>query len=228
MIKYENFYKIDPDDRSLTETNLIYTPKLSSDNKIMCMSFDHEDPYQNREHSLNPNKNFYTEELVKFFFDRELNYFKKFQTKSYCPKIVDINVSEQKIFFEWEGVLCNHIVYSEESLDEYCPDWEQQLYLILKDIVDSGFLKVSLYPHCFFIREKKLYTFDFYGCADIDNPYVKIDNIRGMLGTNSIERFNRAAEGEYLNVSTLFREALSTYVKWPNDALSKIYRKLYE
>lgn len=227
MDKYENFYKIDPDNGSLIGTNLIYTPKLSLDNKIMCMSFDHTDPYQNRKDSSNPNKNLYTKELVKFVFDRELNYFKKFQTKSYCPRIIEIDISEQKIFFEWEGLLCNHIIHSGKSLDEYCPDWEQQLFLIIKDIVDSGFIKVSLYPHCFFIREKKLYTFDFYGCADIDNPYVEIDKIKGILGNKNPERFIEANENGKLNILTLFTNALSTYIKWPNNELLNVYRRLY-
>jgi hypothetical protein len=224
---YSNFYKIDPNSNNLIETNLIYTPKISSDNKTMCMSFDFYDPYLYNRNFDNPNRKFYNKELVNYFFNRELKYFQKFQGKFYTPKIVDIDEDTQRIFFEWGGKSCNHIIYSAESLTDYCIDWKDQLYNILKDIKESGFCKASLYPHCFYIRDRQLFTIDYYGCAEINDPYVKLDDIRGMMGVSSIERFNRATEGNYLNLFKFSLDALQTYVKWPDDALLEIYNKLY-
>lgn len=225
---YSNFYKIDPVSKKLVETNLIYTPKVSSDNKIMCMSFNYYDPYLFGRTFDYPNRKFYNEELVSYFFDRELKYLKKFQGKFYTPRIIDIDENKQRIFFEWNGKSCNHIIYSGELLDNYCKNWKDQLYDILQDIKESNFCKASLYPHCFFIRNQKMFTIDYYGCSEVTDPYVKIDDIKGMMGTLSLERFQNATEGKYLNLLKFSMDALRTYVKWPDNALLEIYNKLYK
>jgi len=40
-------------------------------------------------------------------------------------------------------------------------------------------------------------------------------------------RFDEAMNGSIVNVEILFKRALETYVKWPNDALVTVYNKLY-
>jgi hypothetical protein len=225
---YSNFYKIDPESKNLIETNLIYTPKISPDSSVMCMNFDFNDPYLSDRTFNNPNRQFYNKELVSYFFNREFKYFQKFQGKFYTPNILDIDLNLQRIFFEWGGKSCNHIIFSGESLNDYCSDWKDQLFEIINDIKNSGYCKASLYPHCFYIKNKRMYTFDYYGCAEISNPFVLINDIRGMMGISSIDRFEKATEGDYLNLNTFSKDALKMYVKWPEDALSNIYRRLYK
>lgn len=226
-MEFINLYKIDPDTRQLGTTNLAYTPKVSLDYKVICMSFDINDPYQKRINYGEQN-NFFDKNLMKFLFERELYYFSKFQNKPYCPKILNVDYLEQKIYFEYGGASCNNIIYSDESLTDYCFDWEEQLFLIIKDLHDSGYIKISLYPHCFFIKKGTLFTFDYYGCADLDYPYIEIDKIKGILGNNSPDRFIKATENDKLNILTLFKTALKSYIKWPNNSLEKVYRRLYE
>lgn len=225
-MEFKNLYKIDPDTRQLTATNLAYTPKVSLDWQVLCMSFNHLDSYQKRTDYVEQNK-FFNEELMKFLFDREIYYLTKFKDKPYCPKIINVDNINQNIYIEYGGRTCNNIIYSDESLADFCIDWEEQLFYIINDLYKSRFIKISLYPHCFYIKNGRLYTIDFYGCADLDNPYIEIDKIKGILGNNNPERFIEANENGKLNILTLFNNALRTYIKWPNNALLDVYRRLY-
>ena len=223
------FYKINPEDNNLIETNLLYTPLVSPSGNTFCMNFDQESKYQNEElaHWL-PERPFYTKELVKFFFEREVKYLSVFKDKPWAPRNIDIDLEEQKIFFSWAGVTCNQTIYGGGNLDDDCPDWEDQMFVIIKDIVDSGYYKPSLYPHCYYVDEGVLRKFDFYGCIEKDNPYIKLDDIRGMIGETSGPRFEAAITNGFLNIEILFKQALQSWVKWPGDVLPKFYRKLYE
>ena len=225
---WKPFYKINPEDNNLIETNLIYTPLVSPSGNTMCMSFDHASKYQNEDlaHWL-PSRPYYTKEMVKFFFDREVKYLTVFQDRPWAPRNITIDKEEQKIYFSWAGETCNQIVYGGRSLDDALPDWKEQMTEILKDIVNSGYYKTSLYPHCYFIDNGVLRTFDFYGCVCASDPYVKLNHIRGMIGETSGPRFIEATEGDKLNIEILFKEAMQSWVKWPNNALADIYTQLF-
>jgi hypothetical protein len=225
---WKPFYKINPDNNSLIETNLIYTPLISPSGNTFCMSFDHTSKYQNEDlASWLPHRPYYTKEMVKFFFDREVKYLTEFQHRSWAPKNIDISVSDQKIFFNWSGETCNQIIYSKRKLTDYCPNWQEQMYNIIKDIDMSGYYKTSLYPHCYFIDNGILRTFDFYGCADRTYPFVELKNIKGMIGETSESRFTSATINDQLNIEILFKEALNQYIKWPGDPLPNFYKRLF-
>jgi hypothetical protein len=226
---YKYVYKINPDNGNLIETNLVYTPMVSKDGKTMCMHFDHTSTYQTTDlRSWLPERPDFTKEMVKFFFDREVFYIAKFAKYSWAPSIIDINLAEQKIYFEYSGETCNQIVYGGRDLDVECPTWREQMRTIITDIVKAGYYKTSLYPHCYFIDNGVLRTFDFYGCADAADPYVELDDIRGMIGETSGPRFVEATKGKMLNVEILFKRALQEYVKWPDNLLPQLYKELFD
>lgn len=222
------FYKINPDDNQLIETNLIYTPLVSPDNSRFCMLFDHTNKYQNEDlaHWL-PERPYYTQEMVKFFFDREAKYINVFKNKSWAPKNITIDYDKQTIEFDWVGETCNQIIYSGRKLEDYCPDWKEQMFNILKDIIDAGYFKTSLYPHCYYLDAGVLKTFDYYGCVESSNPYVKLEHIKGMIGETSTPRFISATVNDSLNIEILFKEALKQYIKWPEDPLPEFYKRLF-
>lgn len=225
---WKPFYKVDPYDNGLIETNLIYTPLISPDGKTFCMSFDHTSSYQKEElASWLPDRPHYTKEMVKFFFDRELKYLKIFKDRQWAPRYSYIDTDEQKIFFSWPGETCNQIIYTGRSLDDCCPDWREQMFNIIDNIIKTGYYKTSLYPHCYFIDCGILRTFDFYGCAEKESPFVKLENIKGMIGPQSGSRFVSATVDGELNIEIFFKEALSQHIKWPSDPLPEFYMRLF-
>ena len=228
MDNWTPLFKYCPRDQKLIETNLIYTPLISPSGTELCMKFDHTHPYQNEmlAHWL-PNRPDYTSEMVKFFYLRERDFLLKMADKSYAPTVVPIDDDKQEIVIKWPGKTCNSIVYENENLASYCINWEEQLENIITDLYKSGFYKVTLYPHCFFIEAGNLKTFDFYGLVDIDDPYIEIKNISGMMGGASMHRFEEARVGDKLNLEILSKKAMESHIYWPNNTLNRIYNKLF-
>lgn len=203
-------------------TNLVYTP-LTNGNK-MCMHFDHTNWYQNgmiaRGMPLRPD---YNKDLVDYFFAREIEYIHKLRHKSYAPLYTEIDKTHNKIFFQWPGESCDNILHTERSIEKLCPNWKTQLRNIVTDLYTSGIFKLTLYPHCFFIENGVLKTFDFYGCAEVDNPYIEHNRIKGMIGNNSIDRFTAATEGNKINTRILFQQAVLQYSGWPENPLRELF-----
>jgi hypothetical protein len=226
---WNKVYKIDSEYGNLLETNLIYVP-LTNEKNLYCMNFDHSHYYQNEmlDHLELPNRNEYTKELVEFFFKKEVEYLTLFQGKLWAPTIVDIDYKSQKIFFYWSGESCNQIIYTNRNLSDYCPNWEEQLEKIITDIYNSGYYKLTLYPHCFYIDNGTLKTFDFYSCVDRSDPYIELDKIKGMIGQKSANRFKEATEGTMLNFEILFKQALLKHIQWPTDILPRLYQQLFK
>lgn len=204
-------------------SNMLYTPLINPEGTVMCMDWSLSNDY----HKLNTSR---TQELLDFFFARELKYFKVFENYQWAPRLLDI--VDDKIFIEWNKGTCNNILFEDKKdLTDVCPDWKEQLYNILKDIKDAGYYKMALYPHCFFLdKENRLKTFDFYGCVETNYPYVERNKIEGIIGPDSGGRFNSATENGLINFEVFFKNTLLTHLGtiWPDNPFPEYYRKLYD
>lgn len=223
---WKHFLKIDPESFDRTMNNNLYTPFVSPDGKVLCMHWDKDSEYQKRDGQ----GRVLTDDLMNFFFEKELTYLKLFKNYSWCPEVLFVDHTARKIFIEWNSETCNDIIYGEGDLDKQYPDWQEQLFTIINDIVRSGHYKTSLYPHCFFFNSKgQLKTFDMYACTHKDDPYISFEQIKGMMGKESIEsgRFKEATEGDFLNLGKFFKRALAEHVIWPHNALQRVYERVF-
>lgn len=217
-------YKRSPDEgfsHVLCETNILYTPYSNPDNTILCMHWDHLSEYQNYQ-----NRPDYTEELVDFWFNKEVDNLTRFQDKSYCPEVYYINMKERKVYIEWPGESCNAIVFdSSRDIDSECPDWKEQIQDIVLDIFKEGYYKCSLYPHCFYIKNGTIKTFDWYATFPTNNFFLDYDKfIKGMAGTNSNFRFVESMENGEVNFQNFFMQGIKQHIKWPTvNPLHSVY-----
>lgn len=223
---WENYYKLEPvpggDALSVT-SNLLYTPKINLEKTTMCMSWDASDPYQDQ-----INRTYYTNDLVKEFFQREVKYFTTFKDYSWAPTLIDIDEKKQQIFFEFPGYTCNNIIYGKQDrLEEYASDWKSQIKEVLTDIVDAGYYKMTLYPHCFFFHNGKLKTFDFYACIERSNPYLSEETIKGLRGKESGFRFIEALSDGIIDFDIFFKQSLKKHVVWPDNVLLDFYNEYF-
>jgi hypothetical protein len=216
------YLKQDPIDKIRCATNLLYTPLVNPEGNIMCMLYDETSEYQKENTRL-------TKDLVDFFFDREVQHIKLFQHYSWAPKILEIDLENRKIFIEWNKETLNDIVYTyNRDLNQECPTWKEQLFTILKDIVDSGHYKMALYPHCFYIDTTgHLKTFDFYSCISHEERYLEKSKIEGMLGQGSRTRFDEVTVEGLIDFEMFFKRTLSTHVKWPEDPFPEFYKRIF-
>lgn len=207
--------------KQIVETNLVYTPLINPEGTVYCMNFDHKNQYQNEMvSSFLPSRPYYTKETVEFFFNRELHYIEKFKNYSWAPKYIDIDVKNQRIFFEFNKKSCNWVVADNLNLDENFPNWEDQLVNIVSDIINEGCYKLTIYPHCFFY-DKQLKMFDFYACVDKNDSLIPLEKMMGIMGVASPERFEKALSGNHVDTKELFKQALNNYSCWPTDRLKE-------
>lgn len=208
MINWNYLYKIDYKDRTLCTTNLLYAPKINAERSMLCMDWSDTGYHKKQIES----------ELKQFFFKRELNHLSKFTKYDWCPVVY--NISDLEIFLEYQTETLNNIVMdTSRNLDKECPTWKEQINNIVKDITNEGFYKMTLYPHCFFIQDGVVKTFDFYGCVSFDEQMFPIDKIKGIIGKDSVERFKEATVGNNIDFKMFF-DRLKTYhlnSYWPSN-----------
>ena len=79
---------------------------------------------------------------------------------------------------------------------------------------------MTIYPHCFYADSTgTMHTIDFYSCVDKANPYIKVNLVNQIIGQKSKHRWQEAIEGDYINFELFFKNAITQYVEWPEDAL---------
>jgi len=196
-------YKINYVDLTEGTTNLLYTPSIISDT-VMFMDWN-PTPYHEKVLS---------DSLLSWFFAREVCGFEKFQGYSWAPENMEINQLNRRIYFKWYGNTLNHIIMDpSRDINIECPDWKEQLNKILTDIVSNGYVKVTLYPHCFYLDDKKrIHTFDFYGCIPVNDCLVELSKVEDMIGGDSVHRFAEARVDDNIDFSIFFDRLLETYL----------------
>lgn len=218
------FYKRSPDPgyhHTMCETNLMYTPYVSPDNKIMCMYWDDKSEYQDYK-----NRPLFNNDFLNYFFNKELENLELFKNKKYVPEVYDVDHKARKIFIEFSGETFNNIVYDENrNISKEIPNWAEGIQEIVVDIIDEDYYKASLYPHCFFISNEIIKTFDWYACYHKDAEPIDFNIIKGMIGKNSNYRFEEALTNNYLNFEIFFKRGIQQHIKWPeNNPLPEAYR----
>lgn len=206
-------------------TNVLYVPTISPEKDKMCMHFT-EDPSVYMQGSCVPRNT----ELMEYFFQRELKYLTIFQDKPWCPKLLDIDPTQRKILVEFNNESLNWSVYGEgRSLDDEFPSWRQDLFNILKDVYDSGYIKASIYPHCFFYTKSgQLKMIDYYATIEKDDTLIHKSLIEPIIGADSHQRFIEVKEGDYYQMGGHFKNSLKTWIKWPGDPLPEFYDLIFK
>ncbi len=205
-------------------TNILYTPTISPTKDKMCLHFTVDSQVY-----MNGSCVGRTTELMEDFFQRELKYLTLFQDKPWCPKLYEVDYVERKILIEFNKESLNWPVYTEgRSLTDEFPNWEQDLYNIIEDLYNSGYIKASLYPHCFFYsKDGVLKMIDYYATLEQGNTLMHKDLIEPIIGVDSQERFIEVKEGDYYQMGGHFKNSLKTWIKWPGNPLPRFFDQLF-
>lgn len=208
----------------IATTNMLYTPYLSPSGDMLCMSWDENSSYHTNSKL--------SSELVNYFFEREVKHLTLFQKYDWAPRIADINLSDKKIFIEFNRETLNHIVMSKtRKLDQECANWKEQIRKILKDIRDSEYYKLALYSHCFYLDSSGMIkTIDFYSCIGMKERYMDRSKLEGLIGVDSAYRFDAATTTDNkIDFKVFFEITMNTHLKkmWRSDLFSEIYTDYY-
>jgi len=202
-----------------------YEPLISPDRKTFCMNYDPNNYYQ---HNLTKSdRSHYKQEIVEWFFENEVRFLEYFSEKTYLPRDCDIDYKNRKIFFSWNDMCCNH--YTNSTKEWPKKQWLKQIEDIILDQVNSRVYKLSMYPHCHFIdKDGEMKAFDYYSSVIVDKHMVPKEYVDAILSDTSAYRLNdkNVVSDKFVNTEEMFKNALLYHVRWGNEGLDYVYRKI--
>lgn len=222
---WEYYYKL-THQRIPVESNLLYTPTMSPDGSMMCMHYCMDRTYRtNTPAEL-------SEELIDWFFNREVKFLKELSHCDYTPTVYEVDMTNRKIIIEWNKETLSQIVFNPaRDLDQELPDWREQIGQMLKDTKRQEYYKMSLYPHCFFIsKEGKLKTIDYYCVVPFSERFIERKIIEGVIGKQGAYRFDESTDNGQLDFKKFFEITLTQHLEnyWPVSPFSKLFEEIYK
>lgn len=219
------FLKLD-EDGTRCMSQQTYEPLLNPERTVFCANYDWKNTYQRQE---DPIRELYTRDVADWFFNNEVTNLLKYKEKQYMPTLIDIDYNAKQIFFEWQGDTCNEIIYSGRNLDNYCSDWKAQLQYIMTDLYKEGSYKLTMYPHCHFIKDGQMQTIDWYGCIPVNNPFIGAEYMDGIIHESA--KFRLAETGAIVdnkyNLEIMFQRSMQEHVMWGTQSMDYIYNEIF-
>lgn len=221
-LDWKYYYKID---QKLTAmpSNMLYSPKINDSGDILCMHYCKDNTYRQ------PND--ITEEVIDFFFKRELRFLTELKDLDFTPTILEVNEQERQIFIEWNHETLSQIVNdSSRSIDKEIPDWKEQLYKIITGLDNRGYFKVALYPHCFFVdKNKKIKTIDYYAVVPKNERFIERSIIESIIGKDGAYRFNESTVDGMIDFKKFFDITVTKHLAnyWPENPFPVWYSELF-
>lgn len=219
-------YKFDDAGRSRCMTQQTYEPLLNPERTVFCANYDWTNTYQRQ---ADPIRKAYTQDAVDWFWQNEIYNLLQFKDKPYTPKILDIDYRNRRVFIEWQGETCNEIIYSGKNLDNYCSDWRVQLQFIYTDLYKNGSYKLTMYPHCHFIKHGQIQAIDWYGCVPVSDPCINAEYMDGIIHESAKFRLNETGviiDNKY-NLEIMFQRSMQEHVRWGSQSMDYIYKEIF-
>lgn len=168
---------------------------------------------------FNPAGDRYPTELVISSYERECKYLTRLQKYSWAPEVISFHHSSRQIQFRWYGNTC------EETLST---NWKKQLETVVKDLKQEAIHKPSFYPKFFYIDSNdNLKAYAFYSASDYAEQPISMDFYRPILNPDRGALVDQLEADGKLDMKILVERAFTDYIKWPDNVLAEIYKKLF-
>jgi hypothetical protein len=183
-MEYAYYYNNVPG-HGLCRNNLIYTSLMSTDKKVFVQWYHNDSEYHKGQNQVIDPK------LMNDKFHRELHFLHNMahHNPELVPKILDVNIPEQKIYLEvtgsdfWEQAGCDIVNY-----DKVLPDWQEQMLAIIKAHRARGWYKYSMHPSSYFIVDGKLKSINyFFTYSSNEGPISIADHASHIYSTRQDE-----------------------------------------
>jgi hypothetical protein len=208
-------------------SNLLYTPKVNPEQTVMCAHYCIDLEYRPYETTSVP------EDLVDWFFKRDVNFLKKLSHLKTTPELYDVDYENRKIFMEWNKETLSQVLFTpSRDLDIEVPNWKDQMKDFFVSTKANNFWKVSLYPNCFFIsKDGQLKTIDNYAIIPYEERFIERKIIEGIIGKDGAYRFDHATDEKgFIDFKKFFEITITTHLKeksWGNTVFSDIFEEVY-
>jgi hypothetical protein len=168
---------------------------------------------------FNPTGDRYPQDLVTSSFEREYRYLQKLSDYKWCPEVIQYDYANRKIYFKWYGNTC------EEKLSA---NWKDQLETIVRDLAEQHIYKPSFYTKFFYIDDNdNMRAYAFYSASDRSEQPISMDFYRPILNTDRAMLIETLEVDGKLDMGILQWHAFNSYIKWPEDLLPIVYKKVF-
>jgi hypothetical protein len=177
---YEYYYNNVPGEGQ-SRNNLIYTSLVSPDKKTFVQWYTTESDYHKGQNEVVDPR------LMKEKFHRELHFLHNMQhhNPDMVPKILDVNIPEQKIYLEIDGLdFWNRANCTTENYDSVVPDWQEQMIAIVQAHKARGWHKYSMHPSSYFVVGGKLKSINYFFTYHKDEKNVSIAEVESHIHSN--------------------------------------------
>lgn len=175
MNDFEYYYNNVPG-KGLCRNNLIYTSLISKDRKTFCQWYHNDTEYhQGQNRVVDP-------QLMDEKWNRELKYLtlmNDFHPEN-IPKILDINLSQRKIFLEIEGDDFWQQSFN-KGYDSVLPDWRDQMMSIFQSHKTLGIYKYSLHPSSYFVVDGRLKSINYFFCYEDTDTSISLSDVMSHI-----------------------------------------------
>jgi len=172
------------------------------------------------------------EELIQWFFDREIKFLNQLSHLKTTPAVYDIDLKNRKIFTEWNKETLSQILFTPgRSIDNELPNWQEQIRDFLIATKENKFWKMALYPNCFFIsKDGVLKTIDHYSVVPYEEQFIERKIIEGVIGKHGAYRFDASTDSTgYIDFKKFFEITVTKHLSmsWPNNIFANVFNEVY-
>jgi len=179
---------------------------LVIDGDIACMDF-------------NPVGDRYPQDLVTSSFERERKYLLQLIKYPWAPELLEINPHTRQIMFKWYNNTC------EDSVPD---NYAEQLEQITRDLHTEQVYKPSFYTRYFYTdANRQIHAYAFYSSSSYNEQPINMDFYIPILNPERKALIAQLHTDGKLDMGILVKHAFMDYIKWPEDILPDIYKKIY-
>jgi hypothetical protein len=165
--------------------------------------------------------------VVRTAFIRDLNLITgPLSTHRWCPKFGKDNRDGWRIYLRFGGHFCQDILDRNETIDQYCPDWQEQLAQMCMDFRKEKIYKIAMNPEYFFIdEEKNLKTFGFFNSFHYLEQPVMMELVMPTFTQEEIRFIRPRIQQDRFDFKPL-EEFIYHNSMWPDNILAEIYKNI--
>ena len=195
LTNWNLYYNLE--DGEKVRANLVYTPYVSPDGNIFCMSFNRDLRYHN---SVEENSA-WDDVLLDERYAREIKF--RMLVEGHLPtlKVLKTNSVNRTIQLEWHGDDFYMQAIKAGSYEAVLPDWKKQWKDRMLTMWKLGIRKMSLHPNSWTVVDGTLVPFNWFFCYN-DTDMLSIKQVIMQISQGRQQKLIEFLKNRDMNIET--------------------------
>jgi len=228
ITNWKFYYNIE--NNEFIRANLVYTPYVSPDNKIFCMSFNRDIGY----HFYPEENTQWSEQDLTQRFETELKFHQLAKINDIPTlEILDVDKEKRQIFIEWPGDDFFMLGITQGGYDKVLSNWQEQWVDIILKLKKANISKISLHPNSFVVKNKKLIPFNWFFCYERTQENIDLNSLLKQISSGRLEKLISILNKYGLNLNSFLSAEQFQVIcfesfrnNYPKDLIDKVINNL--